>query len=76
MLRNLQLYNVRSTSCKLQSQFPILNHSDNLQVQRKILFHLRKIYNYNFKFHFICKKYYNLAKLSIKRNLQFNITYN
>ena len=73
MLQNLQLYNVRSTRCKLQSQFAILNYNFNLQLQCKIWFHLQKNYNYNFKFDFICKKIYKFAKLSIKRNLQFNI---
>ena len=76
MLQNLQLYNVRSTSCKLQSQFAILNYNYNLQLQCKIWFHLKKNYNYNFKFDFICKKNYKFVKLSIKWNLQFNITYN
>ena len=39
MLQNLQLYNVRCTSCKLQSQFAILNYNYNLQLQCKIWFH-------------------------------------
>ena len=28
-------------------------------------------YKYNFKLHFICKKNYKFAKLSIERNVQF-----
>ena len=71
MLQNLQLYNVRSTSCKLQSQFAILNYNYNLQLQCKIWFHLQKKFTTTIlNLVSFVKKDYKFAKLSIKRNLQ------
>ena len=64
MLQILQLYNLRSTRCNLQSQCKIYNYNV------KFDFIYKKNYNYNFKFDFICKKIYKFAKLSIKQNLQ------
>ena len=63
MLQNLQLYNVRSTSCKLQSQFAILNYNYNLQLQCKFDFIYKKNYNYNFKFDFFYKKNLQVCKI-------------
>ena len=65
MLQNLQLYNGRSSRCKLHSQFAILNYNYNV----KFDFIYKKNYNYNLKFDFICKNIYMFAKLSIKQNL-------
>ena len=71
MLQNLQLYNVRSTSCKLQSQFVILKYNYNLQLQCKIWFHLpKKITTTILNLISFVKKFTSL------QNCQSNETYN